>query len=125
MTEENQHIEEEAGVELLAERWEHLNGKLRAHFHKEINLEGILFLIGVRELGQGVREFTKEEKRDLMHIAICAVLAPSGYYELSHQDQDGWPHWEVVKELPFADVFSQEVFLKSHIVDYFASIYDI
>ncbi len=115
----------EEGVEFLAGRWQELNQKLRSQFKKELNLEAILFLIGVRELGQGSREYTKEEKRDLMHVAICAILAPSGFFRLSHQDKEGWPHWETVKPFPFADVFSQEVFLKSHIVDYFAPIYDI
>lgn len=109
----------------LQMRWAKLLGILKQQFEKEPDMEGILFLIGLRELGQGPRKFTKEEKVDLMHIALCAVLAPSGYFELSHLDQEGWPHWVEVKPLPFINVFSQEVFLKSHIVDYFREVYDI
>lgn len=109
----------------LVVRWTRLMEILQRDFGKRPSLEGVLYLIGVRELGVLPREFTKEEKRDLMHIAICAILAPSGYYRLSHRDDEGWPHWETLDPLPFIDIFSQELFLKSHIVDYFAQIYEI
>ena len=46
------------------------------------DLNSTLFLISVQELGIGPKNFTKEEKQDLMHIAICKVLSYSGYYEL-------------------------------------------
>jgi hypothetical protein len=112
-------------INRLQHRWALLLAAIKDNFGKKPDLEGLLFLIGVRELGALPQDFTKEQKVDLMHIAICAVLAPSGFYKLSHQDQDGWPHWEQLKPLPHVDIFSQEVFLKSHIVDYFADIYDI
>jgi hypothetical protein len=28
-----------------------------------------------------------------MHIAVCTLLMPSGYYELEGKDSDGWPHF--------------------------------
>ncbi len=96
-----------------------LEDRLRTQFGKEMTMESILFLIGVRELGSGPREFTKEQKVDLMHIALCRLLSQSGYYELKGQDQEGWPHWELVKPLPSTDVFSQEFLLKEHILEYF------
>ena len=118
--------QEKDDVALLQQRWARLMGNLEAHFGKVPGMEGILFLIGVRELGaHPASKFKKEEKQDLMHIAICAILAPAGYYELEGQDQDGWPHWIEKKPLPFINIFSQEIFLKSHIIDYFAEIYDI
>jgi hypothetical protein len=92
---------------------------------QEARLGGMLFLIGVREMGRMPDDFTKEQKVDLMHVGLCAVLAPGGYFKVSHQDQDGWPHWEQLMDLPHMDIFSQEVFMKSFIVDYFADIYDI
>lgn len=112
-------------ISQLQLRWARLMDRLRAQFGKTPNLEAILFLIGVRELGQGSKKWTKEQKVDLMHIAICAILAPAGYYELSHLDQEGWPHYEVKEALPPGDIFSQEIFLKSHIVDYFAEIFEL
>ncbi|MCB9235783.1 MAG: hypothetical protein H6581_29315 [Bacteroidia bacterium] len=116
----------EDDIALLQERWAKLDQQLRKQFGKKVSMEGILFLIGVRELGASPhREFTKEEKQDLIHIAMCAILAPSGYFELDHLDQDGWPHWKELKPIPFIDIFGQELFLKSHVVDYFMEIYEL
>jgi len=83
------------------------------------DLNAVLILVGVQELGQGHRQFSKEEKQDLMHIAICRVLSYSGFYELEGVDGQGWPHWKLVEKLPFLDLLSQETFLKSHIIEYF------
>jgi hypothetical protein len=100
-------------------RWKKLEAFLRERFDKAMTLESILFLIGLRELGRGPDEYSKEEKVDLMHIAICRLLSQSGYYRLSHLDEEGWPHWELLKPLPHADIFSQEYLLKAHILAYF------
>ena len=62
-------------------------------------LNAVLFLIGVQELGRGLQRFSKEEKQDLMHIAICKVLSLSGFYELEGTDEAGWPHWKLVKKI--------------------------
>ncbi len=86
---------------------------------KPKDLNGVLFLIGVNELGKGKKMFTKEEKQDLIHIAICKVLSLSGYYELEGHDQDGWPHWKLIKKLPHIDLLEQETLLKMNIIDYF------
>jgi len=102
----------------LNTRWKMFEEKLFERFRKKLNLEAILFLIGVRELGATPREFKKEEKVDLMHIAICRLLSQSGYYQLSHMDQDGWPHWELVKQLPHTDMFTQVNLLREHILEY-------
>lgn len=83
------------------------------------DLNGVIFLIGVQELGKGVQVFTKEEKQDLMHIAICKLLSLSGFYELEGIDQQGWPHWKLLKPLPRFDLIEQEKLLKMHVVEYF------
>ncbi|MDP5171736.1 MAG: hypothetical protein NWR72_15925 [Bacteroidia bacterium] len=100
-------------------RWRELNAKLAQRFGKTMTMESLLFLIGVRELGSSPREFTKEEKLDLMHIAMCRLLSQSGYYRLGYRDQDGWPHWEMIKPLPHTDMFSQEHLLREHVLTYF------
>jgi hypothetical protein len=87
---------------------------------KPSDLKSVLFLIGVQELGKGVRQFTKEEKRDLIHIAICKVLSLSGYYQLEGLDESGWPHWKLMKKLPHFDILEQEKLLKMHVLEYFA-----
>jgi hypothetical protein len=86
---------------------------------KPKDLNGVLFLIGIQELGKGYQNFSKEEKQDLMHIAICKVLSLSGFYELEGTDEEGWPHWKLVKKLPHFDLLEQEKLLKMHIIDYF------
>lgn len=100
-------------------RWEALEAKLEEYFEREMTMESILFMIGIRELGSKPRPFTKEEKVDLMHIAICRLLAKSGYYKLEYMDQEGWPHWQLLKPLPHTDMFSQEHLLREHVLTYF------
>ncbi len=90
---------------------------------KPKDLNGVLFLIGMQELGRGPARFTKEEKQDLMHIAICKVLSLAGYYTLEGQDEQGWPHWKLVKKLPHFDLLEQEKLLKMHVVEYFETEY--
>jgi hypothetical protein len=97
----------------LLEELKNVGGK------KPADINGVLFLIGIQELGKGALDFSKEEKQDLMHIAICKVLSLSGYYELEGQDEDGWPHWKLVKKLPRFDLIEQEKLLKMHIIEYF------
>lgn len=87
---------------------------------KKPTLNTILFMIGVQELGQGKRPYAKEEKQDLMHLALCKLFSSSGFYELEGQDQDGWPHFRLVEDLPPMDLIEQERFIKWHIIDYFS-----
>ena len=105
---------------ILKENWQTLQSFLKNNLGKKpADLNGVLFLIGVQELGQGKKVFTKEQKQDLMHIAICRVLSPAGFYELEGLDEDGWPHWKPVKKLPFQDLLSQEKLLKHFTIEYF------
>lgn len=103
----------------LQVRWFGLEQKLIERFGKKPDVETVLFLIGIQELGDIREKFTKEQKQDLMHVAICTVLAPSGYYELDGVDEDGWPHYRQLKPMPELNAFEQEAFLKDHILLYF------
>jgi hypothetical protein len=103
----------------IQQRWWKLEEMLMQRFDKKPDVESILFLIGIQEFGDIRKKFTKEQKQDLMHIAICTVLSPSGYYELSHVDEDGWPHIKQLKPMPIMNPFEQELFLKDHILLYF------
>lgn len=96
-------------------RVEHYFKKLTG---KKPDLNGILFLIGVQELGKGIREFSKEQKQDLMHIGTCAVLSRSGYYEFEGLDEQGWPHWKLLQKTPMFTLEEQEKFLKIHVIEY-------
>lgn len=106
-------LELEKNWNLLLNELKNITGK------KPGDLNSVLFLIGVQELGRGKSNFSKEEKQDLMHIAICKVLSLSGYYELEGLDEDGWPHWRLLKKLPRFDLMEQEKLLKMHVLEYF------
>ncbi len=82
-------------------------------------MEAILFLIGIQELGDIREKYSKEQKQDLMHVAVCSLLAQSGYYELAGVDVDGWPHFKPLKALPELNMIEQENFMKDHILLYF------
>lgn len=103
----------------LQTRWWNLEAKLVERFGKKPDLETILFLIGVQEFGDIKEKFTKEQKQDLMHIAICNLLSVSGYYELENVDEEGWPHYRQLKPMPDMNPTEQENFLKDHILLYF------
>jgi hypothetical protein len=103
----------------LQTRWWKLEEKLIERFGKKPDVETILFLIGIQELGEVKEKFSKEQKQDLMHVAVCTVLMPSGYYEIEGVDGDGWPHFKQLKAMPELNPFQQEAFLKDHILLYF------
>jgi hypothetical protein len=108
----------------LKEKWETIIAKLSTQFADgdRLNLDAIIYLIGVQELGQGQREFKKDEKVNLMHIAICKLLEPYGYYEFDFFDADGWPHYNTKTELPNLKPGEQSVLMKDAIVSYFETL---
>jgi hypothetical protein len=100
--------------------WQELLQEMEKNFGKRPkDLNAVLFIIGIQELGKGAKNFSKEEKQDLLHIAICKVLSLAGYYELEGIDEAGWPHWKLVKKLPHFDLLEQEKLLKMLVIDYF------
>ena len=107
--------------EQLKERWTLLVEKLSAQFADgdPLDLDAIIYLIGVQELGQFHRRFKKDQKLDLMHIAICKVLAPYGYYEFDYVDDEGWPHYKALEQLPHLKAGEQSLLMKEAIVNYF------
>lgn len=107
--------------EVLKSRWEEIVTKLSANFAagEELNLEAIIYLIGIQELGQLKRKYKKDEKINLMHIAICKLLEPYGYYKFDYVDADGWPHYALVEELPPLKAGEQSILMKEAVVLYF------
>lgn len=86
------------------------------------DLNAILFLIGVQELGFVKESFTKEEKQDLMHIAVCQLLSEDGLFEFVGNDADGWPHWRQTAHLSAKGAENQERLLKEKIIRYFRQL---
>ena len=106
-------------MEDLEKKWNGLVDQLQENFEEELTLKSILFLIGVQELGQGIRSFDKEEKTNLLHIATCKLLSPFGYYKFINVDEDGWPHYDSIKDLEELSPYSQELLMKKSIIHYF------
>ncbi|MEI9913087.1 MAG: hypothetical protein WDO71_27700 [Bacteroidota bacterium] len=103
----------------LQTRWWALEAKMVERFDKKPDLETMLFLIGIQEFGGIKEKFTKEQKQDLMHVAVCSLLSASGYYEIEGIDDDGWPHFKQLKPMPEMNTIQQENFLKDHVLLYF------
>jgi len=107
--------------EQLKQRWETIVSLLSKQFADgdTMDLDAIIYLIGVQELGQLHRKFKKDEKVNLMHISICRLLEPFGYYEFEYFDEQGWPHYKVLEKLPPLKAGEQTVLMKEAIVNYF------
>ena len=103
----------------LQARWWKLEQKFMEKFGKKPDVETILFLIGIQEVRNVKKKFTKEQKQDLMHVAVCLLLSRSGYYSVEGHDNEGWPHFVQLKALPPYNMIEQENFLKDHILLYF------
>ncbi len=101
-------------------KWARIMDFFEKQFDKKPDLNAILFLIGIRELGElPEKKFTKEEKTYLMHMANCKLFSYSGYYQMNGVDNKGWPVWENLKPLPNLTLFEQENILRQHIIEYF------
>lgn len=105
-------------MEFTDNDWVEAKLKFEAIFGGGIEMDGILFLIGIQELGQGFKTFEKDEKMNLLHIAVCRLLEPFGYYSFSHKDEDGWPHFNQTPNLPGLSQKDQETLLKQAIINY-------
>jgi hypothetical protein len=104
-------------------KWTALQQKISADFDTDTpDIKVMLFLIGVQELGQGPKKFSKRQKEELMHIATCKLFSQMGFYELEGLDQDGWPHWNLVKAIPNYTLLEQEMVMKSLVIEYFESM---
>lgn len=104
----------------ISHKWKQVLAFIEANFEKKPDLNAILFLIGMRELGiLPEKNFSKEEKTHLMHIANCKIFSYSGFYEQKGFNETGWPVWENVKPMPVMNIFEQENMMRQHIVEYF------
>lgn len=105
----------------IEEKYTQLKKRLSQQFADgdTLNIDAILYLIGVQEFGKGIQQFSKDDKLNLMHIAICKIFEPFGHYKFTHRDEDDWPHYEVINQLPTMDVEQQKEKMKEAVVLYF------
>lgn len=112
----------ESHLQTIEKQWKELLKSLNNQFDGELDLQAVLFLVGVQELGKGRIKYSKDQKLELMHIAICTLLEPFGYYNFAGHDEDGFPHWELNEQLPPLLPGQQMALMKESILDYFVAL---
>ena len=100
-------------------KWRDLLQDVSKNMDEPLDMQSLIFMIGVQELNQGFVKLSKDQKLDVMHIAICTLMEPYGFYEYTGHDDGGWPHFKLVKELPVLKPDEQETFMKKAIIEYF------
>jgi hypothetical protein len=101
-------------------KFKELLNKLEHIFGGGLDTQAIVFLVGVQELGMGYKKFSKQEKTELMHVAVCTLLEPYGFYKYTGRDEDNWPHYELLQPLPPLDEKQQQHLIKEAILEYFS-----
>ena len=101
--------------------WLRIRNQIKDSFKKpELpDLNAVLLLIGIQILGRWQKTYSKEEKQDLMHIAICELLSQEGIYVFKGRDADGWPHYDRVTKSPVEGPEAQERYLIVQIILFF------
>ena len=105
----------------LKDRWDRLLTVLSERFSdgESLDVEGVLYLVGLQELGQIHQKMKKDDNVNLIHIGICTVLEPYGYYRFDFYDEEGWPHFELLEALPPLKPGEQSILMKEALVAYF------
>ncbi|MEI6311346.1 MAG: hypothetical protein WCP57_03700 [Bacteroidota bacterium] len=116
----NENKSEEEKEQMML--WLKVREIVKKQFGKRPDINAILMLIGINELGVLKEKYEKEEKQDLMHIAICALFEDEGFFKFEGLDKDGWPHYETLTNIPKGKLREQEALLKKKIIQYFQAI---
>jgi hypothetical protein len=75
----------------VPETWIELCERLSLMFGIHVDLNGVLFLVGIRERGLTFQQFTKEEKLNLINLGSCTLYKEMGLTEITGYDAEGWP----------------------------------
>jgi hypothetical protein len=101
--------------------WQVLLRLMEERFGEPPDLTTLVFTVGLQEAGQGYRPFKKDEKVELMHVGVCTLLEPFGFYELVGHDEQGWPHFRSLAPIPAVTRAEQELMIRRALVEYFAA----
>lgn len=103
----------------MKSNWDILQEKLKQRFGEPMDIDAILFMIGLQELSKPYKKYKKDQKLEVMHIAICTLLEPYGFYEFEGRDHEGWPHWKIKEQIPHLDAKQQNKLMIDAVIDYF------
>ncbi len=105
----------------VRERWPQLQEWTRRRFGKRADVEGVLFLIGLQELGRGAApDLDKARKEQILLEGTFCAFETLGYYERTGIEDNGHWIWEQRKSMP-ADLTKaeEEVMLRQAALAYF------
>ena len=100
-------------------KWQQVKDITKKRFGEYVDMQSLLFIIGLQELAHGHRKLNKDQKVDVIHIAVCTLLQPYGYYKYEGRDEEDWPHWSIQKALPHLAAKEQERLMREAIIHYF------
>lgn len=103
----------------LNQRWQEFLEQASYHFKVTANQEFLLFMIGMQELGQGFKSYSKQEKMDIINLARCRLLTMSDFLRQTGVDADGWPTFEVLKDENELLPSERDKLLKESMMTYF------
>lgn len=100
--------------------WEELTQKIKdnLNYKSTPDLNTMLVLIGIQECNLIKENYSKTEKEDLMHVAVCTLFLEE-YFRFTYYDDDHWPHFELIQSMPKMTTEEQEILLQNKIVAYF------
>ena len=104
--------------------WKDLCEHLSEMFGIEVDLNGVLFLVGIRERGLTFQKFSKEEKLNLINLGSCTLYQEMGMVEQSGEDTEGWP---LFRQKALAPVITEELKVKTLqdcAIRYFKKVFD-
>lgn len=107
----------------IDKKWETLCDRIKTEFNIDADLNGVLFLIGIREMGWMPRKFTKEEKQDLIDLGTFSLFEKKGYCTRSGKDREGWPMWEIQTEINSLPAEEKMELLKTTAIEYMDDIW--
>jgi hypothetical protein len=103
--------------------WSELCELLGHQFDIEVDLNGVLFLVGIRERGFAFRPFSKEEKLSLINLGSCTLYQEMGLTEKSGVDEEGWPIFKQKALAPVIPEGRKHKVLQECALRYFRKIY--
>jgi len=106
------------------QNWNELCDRLGDMFGMDVDLNGVLYLIGVRERGWILRKFTKYEKWSLINLGSCILYKEIGMVEDLGNDRDGWPMFREKTVLTNWTEERKQKTLQDCALRYFAKVFE-
>jgi len=99
--------------------WAKLKEEFKSNYGEFPSVISLLFLIGMEHTPVFGVELTKEQKQEVIHVGLCAMLVKEGVYTLDHHDEDGWPHYKATEKSETINIEKQENYIKQLLINYF------